>query len=112
MCRIELADDLAPTRTTWATCSSPLRFLSPTRNGRIDLPARVSYSSGTAGGLRRRVGKQEPAPVTRAARANGVEIDDLAGVLLIPEQSAVEFLQAAKANVSLASVEDLRDASR
>ncbi|MCO7256623.1 ImmA/IrrE family metallo-endopeptidase, partial [Dickeya oryzae] len=54
------------------------------------------------------LGKQEPKDYADLLRQR-VETNYLAGALLIPESSAVSFLQAAKEAREL-SVEDLRDA--
>lgn len=109
----DLATHLGFTLHYVADLPSTTRSVTDHHNGRIYLPVRQS-----AGGDPRSVllqalaahvlGKQEPRDYADLLRQR-VETNYLAGALLIPEASAVEFLQAAKAAREL-SVEDLRDA--
>ncbi len=87
------------------------RSVTDHANGRIYLPVRQTSDPRSAllQALAAHVlGKQEPKDYGELLRQR-VETNYLAGALLIPEGSAVEFLQAAKAKREL-SVEDLRDA--
>ena len=87
------------------------RSVTDHANGRIYLPVRQDGDprSVLLQALAAHVlGKQEPHDYADLLRQR-VETNYLAGALLIPERSAVEFLTAAKATHEL-SVEDLRDA--
>lgn len=82
-------------------------------NGRIYLPVRQDSGSDPRSALLQALaafvlGKQEPRDFAELLRQR-VETNYVAGALLIPEASAVDFLSRAKAAREL-SVEDLRDA--
>lgn len=82
-------------------------------NGRIYLPVRQETGGDPRSALLQALaahvlGKQEPRDYADLLRQR-VETNYLAGALLIPEESAVAFLKAAKDAREL-SVEDLRDA--
>jgi predicted transcriptional regulator/DNA-binding Xre family transcriptional regulator len=92
---------------------STTRSVTDHRNGRIYLPVRQTAGGDPRSALLQALaahvlGKQEPRDYADLLRQR-VETNYLAGALLIPEASAVEFLQSAKAAREL-SVEDLRDA--
>ena len=89
------------------------RSVTDHANGRIYLPVRQSAGGDPRSALLQALaahvlGKQEPKDYADLLRQR-VETNYLAGALLIPEASAVSFLQAAKDAREL-SVEDLRDA--
>lgn len=89
------------------------RSVTDHANGRIYLPVRQSAGGDPRSALLQALaahvlGKQEPKDYADLLRQR-VETNYLAGALLIPEASAVTFLQAAKEAREL-SVEDLRDA--
>ena len=109
----ELATHLGFTLHYVADLPSTTRSVTDHRNGRIYLPVRQSAGGDPRSALLQALaahvlGKQEPNDYAELLRQR-VETNYLAGALLIPEASAVEFLQAAKAAREL-SVEDLRDA--
>lgn len=89
------------------------RSVTDQANGRIYLPVRQSAGGDPRSALLQALaahvlGKQEPRDYADLLRQR-VETNYLAGALLIPEASAVGFLQSAKEAREL-SVEDLRDA--
>ena len=89
------------------------RSVTDHRNGRIYLPVRQTVGGDPRSALLQALaahvlGKQEPRDYADLLRQR-VETNYLAGALMIPEASAVEFLRAAKTAREL-SVEDLRDA--
>ena len=89
------------------------RSVTDHENGRIYLPVRPSSGGDPRSALLQALaahvlGKQEPKDYADLLRQR-VETNYLAGALLIPEESAVQFLTAAKDAREL-SVEDLRDA--
>jgi predicted transcriptional regulator/DNA-binding Xre family transcriptional regulator len=88
------------------------RSVTDQANGRIYLPVRPSGNDPRSELLQALaahvLGRPEPQDFAEFLRQR-VETNYLAGALMLPEQSAVEFLQAAKAKREL-SVEDLRDA--
>lgn len=89
------------------------RSVTDHANGRIYLPVRQSVGGDPRSALLQALaahvlGKQEPRDYADLLRQR-VETNYLAGALLIPEASAVAFLQSAKDAREL-SVEDLRDA--
>jgi transcriptional regulator with XRE-family HTH domain len=89
------------------------RSVTDHANGRIYLPVRQSAGGDPRSALLQALaahvlGKQEPKDYADLLRQR-VETNYLAGALLIPEASAVSFLQGAKEAREL-SVEDLRDA--
>jgi len=89
------------------------RSVTDHANGRIYLPVRQPTGGDPRSALLQAIaahvlGKQEPKDYADLLRQR-VETNYLAGALLIPESSAVPFLQAAKEAREL-SVEDLRDA--
>lgn len=107
----ELAHHLGFTLHYVGDLPSTTRSVTDHANGRIYLPVRQTSDPRSAllQALAAHVlGKQEPRDYAELLRQR-VETNYLAGALLIPEQSAVDFLQAAKAKREL-SVEDLRDA--
>jgi predicted transcriptional regulator/transcriptional regulator with XRE-family HTH domain len=109
----DLASHLGFTLHYVADLPSTTRSVTDQRNGRIYLPVRQTAGGDPRSALLQALaahvlGKQEPRDYADLLRQR-VETNYLAGALLIPEASAVEFLQAAKAAREL-SVEDLRDA--
>ena len=109
----ELASHLGFTLHYVSDLPSTTRSVTDHRNGRIYLPVRqtagVDPRSALLQALAAHVlGKQEPRDYPDLLRQR-VETNYLAGALLIPESSAVAFLQSAKEAREL-SVEDLRDA--
>lgn len=109
----ELAAHLGFTLHYVADLPSTTRSVTDHRNGRIYLPVRQSAGGDPRSALLQALaahvlGKQEPRDYADLLRQR-VETNYLAGALLIPEASAVEFLTAAKKAREL-SVEDLRDA--
>src|SRR5690606_10979847 len=107
----ELARHLGFTLHYVSDLPSTTRSVTDHANGRIYLPVRQGGDprSVLLQALAAHVlGKQEPHDYAELLRQR-VETNYLAGALLIPEQSAVAFLTAAKAKREL-SVEDLRDA--
>jgi predicted transcriptional regulator/transcriptional regulator with XRE-family HTH domain len=109
----ELASHLGFTLHYVPDLPSTTRSVTDHRNGRIYLPVRQSAGGDPRSALLQALaahvlGKQEPRDYADLLRQR-VETNYLAGALLIPEASAVEFLQAAK-NARELSVEDLRDA--
>lgn len=88
------------------------RSITDLENGRIYLPTREGGTDPRTALLQALaahvLGRPEPRDYAELLRQR-VETNYLAGALLIPEQSAVEFLRAAKDAREL-SVEDLRDA--
>lgn len=96
-----------------ADLPSTTRSVTDQRNGRIYLPVRQSAGGDPRSALLQALaahvlGKQEPRDYADLLRQR-VETNYLAGALMIPEDSAVQFLRAAKDAREL-SVEDLRDA--
>ncbi len=87
------------------------RSITDRRNGRIYLPIRQPGTDPRSALLQALaahvLGQPEPADYGDLLRQR-VETNYLAGALLVPESSAVEFLAAAKSAREL-SVEDLRD---
>jgi predicted transcriptional regulator/DNA-binding Xre family transcriptional regulator len=107
----ELARHLGFTLHYVGDLPSSTRSVTDHANGRIYLPVRQTSDPRSAllQALAAHVlGKQEPRDYAELLQQR-VETNYLAGALLIPEKSAVEFLSAAKAKREL-SVEDLRDA--
>ncbi|RQP12954.1 MAG: XRE family transcriptional regulator [Microbacteriaceae bacterium] len=107
----ELARHLGFTLHYVRDLPSSTRSVTDHANGRIYLPVRQTSDPRSAllQALAAHVlGKQEPRDYAELLQQR-VETNYLAGALLIPEKSAVEFLSAAKAKREL-SVEDLRDA--
>lgn len=109
----ELAAHLGFTLHYVADLPATTRSVTDHRNGRIYLPVRQSAGGDPRSALLQALaahvlGKQEPRDYADLLRQR-VETNYLAGALLIPEASAVEFLTAAKKAREL-SVEDLRDA--
>ncbi len=107
----ELARHLGFTLHYVGDLPSSTRSVTDHANGRIYLPVRQTSDPRSAllQALAAHVlGKQEPRDYAELLRQR-VETNYLAGALLIPEKSAVDFLTAAKAKREL-SVEDLRDA--
>lgn len=107
----ELARHLGFTLHYVADLPSTTRSVTDHAHGRIYLPVRQGGDPRSAllQALAAHVlGKHEPHDYADLLRQR-VETNYLAGALMIPEASAVEFLTAAKANREL-SVEDLRDA--
>lgn len=89
------------------------RSVTDHQNGRIYLPVRSTSGGDPRSALLQALaahvlGKQEPKDYADLLRQR-VETNYLAGALMIPEESAVQFLTAAKDAREL-SVEDLRDA--
>lgn len=91
---------------------STTRSVTDQANGRIYLPVRASGSDPRSELLQALaahvLGRPEPRDFADLLRQR-VETNYLAGALMLPEASAVEFLTAAKTAREL-SVEDLRDA--
>lgn len=109
----DLASHLGFTLHYVADLPSTTRSVTDRRNGRIYLPVRQSAGGDPRSALLQALaaqvlGKAEPRDFADLLRQR-VETNYLAGALMIPEASAVEFLQGAKAAREL-SVEDLRDA--
>jgi predicted transcriptional regulator len=109
----DLAAHLGFTLHYVADLPSTTRSVTDHRNGRIYLPVRQSAGGDPRSALLQALaahvlGKQEPKDYADLLRQR-VETNYLAGALLIPEASAVEFLTTAK-NARELSVEDLRDA--
>jgi len=109
----ELATHLGFTLHYVGDLPATTRSVTDHRNGRIYLPVRQAAGGDPRSALLQALaahvlGKQEPRDYPDLLRQR-VETNYLAGALLIPEASAVEFLQAAKAAREL-SIEDLRDA--
>jgi predicted transcriptional regulator/DNA-binding XRE family transcriptional regulator len=109
----DLATHLGFTLHYVADLPATTRSVTDHRNGRIYLPVRQAAGGDPRSALLQALaahvlGKQEPRDYAELLRQR-VETNYLAGALLIPEESAVEFLQAAKGAREL-SIEDLRDA--
>jgi predicted transcriptional regulator/DNA-binding Xre family transcriptional regulator len=107
----ELARHLGFTLHYVADLPHSTRSITDIENGRIYLPIRMGGDprSPLLQALAAHVlGKREPHDFGELLRQR-VETNYLAGALLVPEASAVEFLTAAKQARQL-SVEDLRDA--
>ncbi|CAN5382167.1 acetate metabolism transcriptional regulator RamB [soil metagenome] len=108
----DLASHLGFTLHYVADLPTTTRSVTDRHNGRIYLPVHQSAGGDPRSALLQALaahvlGKQEPRDYADLLRQR-VETNYLTGALLIPEASAVEFLQAAKAAREL-SVEDLRD---
>jgi XRE family transcriptional regulator, fatty acid utilization regulator len=106
----ELAAHLGFTLHYVADLPHSTRSITDIENGRVYLPIRTGTDprSTLLQALAAHVlGKKEPHDFGELLRQR-VETNYLAGALLVPEASAVEFLGAAKAAREL-SVEDLRD---
>ena len=109
----ELARHLGFTLHYVGDLPATTRSVTDHRNGRIYLPVRQMAGGDPRSALLQALaahvlGKQEPRDYPDLLRQR-VETNYLAGALLIPEASAVEFLQQAKVKREL-SIEDLRDA--
>lgn len=109
----DLASHLGFTLHYVADLPETTRSVTDHANGRIYLPVRQPTGGDPRSALLQALaahvlGKQEPRDYADLLRQR-VETNYLAGALLIPEESAVAFLRAAKDAREL-SVEDLRDA--
>jgi predicted transcriptional regulator/DNA-binding Xre family transcriptional regulator len=109
----DLASHLGFTLHYVADLPETTRSVTDHANGRIYLPVRQPTGGDPRSALLQALaahvlGKQEPRDYADLLRQR-VETNYLAGALLIPEESAVAFLKAAKDAREL-SVEDLRDA--
>jgi len=108
----DLASHLGFTLHYVADLPSSTRSVTDLRNGRIYLPATGTGHDPRSALLQAlasfALGEKEPRDYADFLRQR-VETNYLAAALLIPEQGAVDFLQAAKERKQL-SVEDLRDA--
>jgi XRE family transcriptional regulator, fatty acid utilization regulator len=108
----ELAAHLGFTLHYVSDLPNSTRSVTDRKNGRIYLPLRHSGTDARSSLLQalaaHMLDKQEPQDYSEFLRQR-VETNYLAGALLIPEASALDFLTAAK-NARELSVEDLRDA--
>ena len=108
----DLAAHLGFTLHYVADLPSTTRSVTDQANGRIYLPVRQSGSDPRSELLQALaahvLGRPEPQDFAEFLRQR-IETNYLAGALMLPEVSAVEFLTAAKSAREL-SVEDLRDA--
>ena len=101
--------------STYSSADVPLgaRSVTDLRDRRIFIPQRDSLRTRAARSVilktlgHHALGHEEPADAAEALRQH-VEASYFAGAVLVPEEAAVEFLRAAKADRDL-SVEDLKE---